>query len=275
MYADLHIHTNFSDGIYSPKEILIKAEKANLKTIAITDHDNFSGSIQARDILKGSKFSIDLIPGVEFSCTYGSNEYHIIGLFIDFYNEEIIELIEAMQKKRLDSIKKILFFLKSKDINISIDNVISNSKGSIGRPHIALELIKQGYVKSVNEAFEKYLSNKHLKDIKEPRMTVEKAIEVIKISKGISIWAHPNISEKIFLSEINLFKNMGLSGIEVHSPRYGLHRQKELLEICKSLDLVVSGGSDFHGIHEGIEISQSNAISEIEYESIIKLKKSL
>ena len=68
---------------------------------------------------------------------------------------------------------------------------------------------------------------------------------------------------------------MGLSGIEVHSPRYGLHRQKELLEICKSLDLVVSGGSDFHGIHEGIEISQSNAISKIEYESIIKLKKSL
>ena len=273
MYADLHIHTDFSDGIYSPQEILLRAEKSKLKKIAITDHDNFSGSIEASKILKNSNLSVELIPGVEFSCSNGVEEYHIVGLFINFENKEITNLISMMQIKRLDAIKKIIKFLDSQNINLSLDNVISNAKGSIGRPHIALELIKRGYVKSVNEAFEKFLSNKHIKNIKEPRMSVLEAIETIKKSNGISIWAHPNIKDKKFIETITLFKELGLSGAEVHSPRYGLNRQKELMEICETLNLVISGGSDFHGMHEGIEISSSNAISKNEFESLLKLKK--
>ncbi len=274
MYADLHIHTNYSDGIYSPKEILSRAHNANLKKIAITDHDNFSGSIEASKILKKSDFSLELIPGVEFSCSDGIEEYHIIGLFIDFENHEIKNLISKMQIKRYESIKKILSFLELKDINLSFDNVISYSKGSIGRPHIALELLNKGYVKSVNEAFEKFLSNNHIKNIKEPRMGVLEAIEAIKKSNGISVWAHPNINSSDFYEKINSFKEFGISGVEVHSPRYGLNRQKELLKICNELNLVTSGGSDFHGMHEGIEISQSNAISKSEFDSILKLAKS-
>jgi len=275
MYADLHIHSDFSDGIYSPEEILNRAVNAGLKKISITDHDNFSGSIQASKVLNNSNSPIELIPGVEFSCSEGREEYHIIGLFIEFDNLEIKELISKMQLKRLDAIRKIISFLQSKDIKISFDDIISKSKGSIGRPHIALELIRRGFVENVNEAFEKFLSNKLLKHIKEPRMSVSEAIKTIKQSQGLSIWAHPNIVEKDFLSTINSFKTMGLSGVEVHSPRYGLNRQKELLETCDNLNLVVSGGSDFHGMHEGVEISKSNAITKIEFETILKLKKSL
>ena len=275
MYADLHIHTDFSDGIYSPKEILLKTEKSRLKKIAITDHDNFSGSIQASNIIKESNFSFELIPGVEFSCSNGAEEYHIVGLFIDFENYEINNLISMMQLKRLDAIKKIVKFLDSQNIKLSLEDVIANSKGSIGRPHIALELIKKGYVRSVNEAFEKFLSNNHIKKIKEPRMTVLEAIEAIKKSNGVSILAHPNIKGKNLKKTINSFKELGLSGVEVHSPRYGLNRQKELLQICDNLNLVISGGSDFHGMHQGIEISKSNAISKFEFESIRNIKNSI
>tara|TARA_B100000427_G_scaffold275477_1_gene244018 strand:- start:1815 stop:2642 length:828 start_codon:yes stop_codon:yes gene_type:complete len=275
MYADLHIHTDFSDGIYSPKEILLKTEKSRLKKIAITDHDNFSGSIQASNIIKESNFSFELIPGVEFSCSNGVEEYHIVGLFIDFENYEINNLISMMQLKRLDAIKKIVKFLDSQNIKLSLEDVIANSKGSIGRPHIALELIKKGYVRSVNEAFEKFLSNNHIKNIKEPRMTVLEAIEAIKKSNGVSILAHPNIKGKNLKKTINSFKELGLSGVEVHSPRYGLNRQKELLQICDNLNLVISGGSDFHGMHQGIEISKSNAISKFEFESIRNIKNSI
>ncbi len=275
MYADLHIHSDFSDGIYSPEQILNKAVNAGLKKIAITDHDNFSGSIQASKILNNSNIPIELIPGVEFSCSEGNEEYHIIGLFIEFDNLKIRNLISKMQIKRLDAVRKVISFLELRKIKISFDDVISKSKGSIGRPHIALELIKKGFVENVNEAFEKFLSNKHLKHIKEPRMSVNEAIEAIRESKGLSIWAHPNIIDKNFLSTINSFKTMGLSGVEVHSPRYGLNRQRELLETCGNLNLVVSGGSDFHGMHEGVEISKSNAITKIEYEAILKIKNSL
>ncbi len=275
MYADLHIHSDFSDGIYSPDEILKRAEKAGLKKIAITDHDNFSGSLEANKILKISNLELDLVPGVEFSCTEGVDEYHIIGLFVEFDNEKIKTLISRMQKKRFASVKKIINYLQSKEINISMKDVASKSKGSIGRPHIALELVEKKYAKSVNDAFNKYLSNKILKNIKEPRMSVFEAINTIKESKGISIWAHPDILKKTFQRTISSFKKLGLCGVEIHSPRYGLNRQEELLKTCKKLDLLVSGGSDFHGLHEGIEISKTNAITQTEYESLLERKNSL
>jgi len=275
MYADLHIHTDFSDGIFSPNEILLKSQKANLKKISITDHDNLLGSIEANELLKTNDIDLEIISGIEFSCSENSEEFHIIGLFIDYNNQEINHLISVMQKKRMDSVLKIIEFLETQDINLSFEDIRSNAKGSIGRPHIAIDLINKGFAKNVNDAFEKFLSNKILGETREPRMSLIEAIDIINDSKGLAIWAHPNLTKKNFHYNLSSLKDIGLVGVEVSSPRYGLNREKVLLDACKYLDLLVSGGSDYHGIHQGIEISKKNGITQKEFESLEGYKNNL
>ena len=134
-------------------------------------------------------------------------------------------------------------------IKISYDEVLSLAKGSIGRPHIAHVLINNGYASSVNDAFDRFISSEILGKIREPRLGIKEAIEVIKSAGGISIYAHPNINTKTFFNDLRELKTMGLNGIEVSSPRYGLSRQKELLEIFKQNGVTVGPVLDLSLIH--------------------------
>ena len=118
MFADLHIHTTYSDGIYSPKEIINKAINAKLHKIAITDHDNYFGSLEAQKILDNIDSNLELIPGVEFSCHDSGSEFHIIGLFIDFDNSNLSGLISKMQDERMKSIKKLLLIYNLKTLKL-------------------------------------------------------------------------------------------------------------------------------------------------------------
>ena len=270
MYADLHIHSCFSDGILSPKEILDEVISTSLESIAITDHDNIQGSIEAQKINRRNGYDLEIIPGIEFSCLENRQDFHIIGLFIDYDSPYLNETIDVMQKKRIDSIKKIVKFLNQKNINISFEDILSLAKGSVGRPHVALDLINKRYANNVNEAFDKYLSNKILFNIREPRMNVSKAIITIKNSGGIPIWAHPNIKDINFEKNLQEFIVMGLAGIEVASPRYGLNRQEIIMNVCSKYNLLLSGGSDFHGFHKGIDISSDYGIKHKEFIDIKK-----
>lgn len=273
MFADLHIHTNFSDGIYSPKEIINQAIISGLKKISITDHDIFLGNIEAQKITTKNKLDIEIISGVEFSCFNKSTEFHIIGLFIDFNDSIINSIIEDMQNKRIESIKTIIEHLRKQNIHLKYNDILLHAKGSIGRPHIGKELVNKGYVKNINEAFNKYLSNNLLEGIREPRLHLEKAINVINNVGGISILAHPDLSNKKLFDHIKEMKQMGLQGIEISSPRYGLFRQKEIIELSKTFKLIQSGGSDFHGFHKGIDISKINGLTKEEYYRILSHKK--
>jgi predicted metal-dependent phosphoesterase TrpH len=259
MYADLHIHSCFSDGILSPKEILDEVISTSLESIAITDHDNIKGSIEAQKINRRNGYDLEIIPGIEFSCLENRQDFHIIGLFIDYDSPYLNETIDVMQKKRIDSIKKIVKFLNQKNINISFKDILSLAKGSVGRPHVALDLINKRYANNVNEAFDKYLS-----------MNVSKAIITIKKSGGIPIWAHPNIKDINFEKNLKEFIVMGLAGIEVTSPRYGLNRQEIIINVCSKYNLLLSGGSDFHGFHKGIDISSDYGIKHKEFIDIKK-----
>ncbi len=270
MFADLHIHTDYSDGIHSPESIIKKSLKANFTKIAITDHDIFLGNIEASKIVKERDYDLEIIQGVEFSSFMTGKEIHIIGLFVDFNNLHISKLVDDMQNKRKNTVKIIINHLNKQKIKISYDEVLSLAKGSIGRPHIAHVLINNGYASSVNDAFDRFISSEILGKIREPRLGIKEAIEVIKSAGGISIYAHPNINTKTFFNDLRELKTMGLNGIEVSSPRYGLSRQKELLEISKKLKLINSGGSDFHGFHKGIEIDSNNGINQKEYEKLLR-----
>jgi|TARA_B110000263_G_scaffold154847_1_gene134399 predicted metal-dependent phosphoesterase TrpH len=273
MFADLHIHTNFSDGIYSPKEIITQALIADLKKISITDHDIFLGNIEAKKIITKNNLDIEIISGVEFSCFHNGTEFHIIGLFIDFDNLLINSVIDDMQNKRIESIKNIIEHLRSKNIHLNYNDILSYARGSIGRPHIGKELVNKGYAKDINQAFDKYLSNNLLEGIREPRLPLEKAIDAINNAGGLSILAHPDLSNKKLFDYIKEMKKFGLKGIEVSSPRYGLFRQKEIIELSNIFQLLQSGGSDFHGFHKGIDISKVNGLTEEEYCKILNYKK--
>lgn len=270
MFADLHIHTDYSDGIYSPESIIKKSLKAKLTKISITDHDIFLGNLEAREIAKKKKYKLEIIPGVEFSAFTQNKEIHIIGLFIDFENYKILNLVNDLQIRRKKTVKNIINHLNKKAVNISYEEVLSLAKGSIGRPHIAHELINKGYALSVNDAFDRYISNNILGDVREPSLEINNAIKVIKDAGGISVYAHPNLTDKNFFNDLIEMKEIGLDGIEVSSPRYKLSRQKELMEICNKLNLIKSGGSDFHGFHKGIDIDPKNGINEIEFKNLIR-----
>ena len=272
MHADLHIHSCFSDGILSPKEILDEVISTSLKSIAITDHDNINGSIEAQKIARRNDYNLEIIPGIEFSCLENGEDFHIIGLFIDYDSLYLNETIDLMQKKRIDAIKKIVGFLNQENINISFKDILDLAKGTVGRPHVALDLINKRYANNVNEAFDKYLSNKILFNIREPRMNVSQAIITIKKCGGIPIWAHPNIKDINFEKNLKEFIVMGLAGIEVTSPRYGLNRQEIIIKVCSEYNLLLSGGSDFHGFHEGIDISSDYGIK---HKELIDIKKYL
>ena len=153
---------------------------------------------------------------------------------------------------------------------ISFKDILSLAKGSIGRPHVALDLINKKYADSVNEAFDKYLSNKLLINIREPRMKVSQAIIAIKKCGGIPIWAHPNIKDMNFEKNLREFIELGLAGIEVSSPRYGLNRQEIIIKLCSKYNLLLSGGSDFHGFHKGINLSSDYGIKHKEFIDIKK-----
>ena len=272
MHADLHIHSCFSDGILSPKEILDEVISTSLKSIAITDHDNINGSIEAQKIARRNDYNLEIIPGIEFSCLENGEDFHIIGLFIDYDSLYLNETIDLMQKKRIDAIKKIVGFLNQENINISFKDILDLAKGTVGRPHVALDLVNKKYAKNVNEAFDKYLSNKILINIREPRMNVSQAIITIKKCGGIPIWAHPNIKDINFEKNLKEFIVMGLAGIEVTSPRYGLNRQEIIIKVCSEYNLLLSGGSDFHGFHKGIDISSDYGIK---HKELIDIKKYL
>ena len=176
MFADLHIHTDYSDGIHSPESIIKKSLKANFTKIAITDHDIFLGNIEASKIVKERDYDLEIIPGVEFSSFMKGKEIHIIGLFIDFNNLHISRLVDDLQTKRKDTVKTIINHLNKQKIKISYDEVLSLAKGSIGRPHIAHVLINHGYASSVNEAFDRFISSEILGKIREPRLGIKQAI---------------------------------------------------------------------------------------------------
>lgn len=249
MEVDLHIHSTASDGTFSPKEIIEMAVLKKLKVIAITDHDNVDGLLEARNSLKTD--NLELINGIEFSCTYKNNEVHILGYFLNLEDEIFIERIQKLLRSREERNEKIIKKLNENNIKISMEDVRKEIVGNlIGRVHFANALIKKGYSRDIDEAFKKYLGKDGI--AYEPRLNCspEVVVEYLKENGAFSSLAHPKFisqDDNLVLDLIFKLKNCGLNAIEVNYSGFSSEDKKKYKSWAKKFDLLITGGSDFHG----------------------------
>lgn len=242
--ADLHIHTTASDGALSVTELLKKVVEKGLKTISITDHDTIDGFLEAEKVV--SEYDVNLIPGVELTVIWKSLEVHLLAYDFDPDNESFTTMIANQKIARRLRMKKIVEVLKREGVDISYDEIRAVSgNGNVGRPHAAAVLIKKGYVSSVPEAFIRYLSMEKVKTVETEYIRIEDVIEVVKGAGGVLSIAHPG---RLFnTDEVKELLEFELDGIECIHPSHNFTLQRQFTELAKSNNLLITGGSDFHG----------------------------
>ncbi len=243
--ADLHIHTTASDGTCAPGEIVELARSKSLNTIAITDHDSIDGYLEARK--SAEEHSVRLIPGVEITAHYAGKEIHVLGYNFDPYKNEFIQFLKKQRMARLNRMEQILDHLRSKQgIDITIDEVKAQAKSTnVGRPHVAQIMIKKKVVASIAEAFIRYLGLPLIEKIKISYAGLEEVIEKISEAGGASSLAHPG--PLYTMDEVEEYLDYGLDGIECMHPGHSFEEQKKFISLAQARDLLITGGSDFHG----------------------------
>ena len=245
--VDLHIHSCYSDGIYTPEQIAKAATRKGIKCISITDHD----SIAAQYIVNTEYNNKDLkiIPGIELSTEYKEMELHILGYFIDTENSSLKELVNNLNKQRLKRVEKILYNLKGYDINIKLDDLGVDLDSTIGRSHIANAMVKKGYFDNYKTAFKSYLIKGKPGYVKGFKLTYREALDIIIESGGVPVLAHPGqIYKKIEVENIiKELKCFGLNGVEVYHPSHSAIDTNKFFNMAKKYKLSITGGSDFHG----------------------------
>lgn len=243
--ADLHIHSVYSDGRLTPRELIDKAKKAGLMVISITDHDSVGAVEEA--VSYGRKAGVTVIPGLELSAEIDSKEVHILGYFIDHKSDTLLNFLSECRENRIKRSKLIIGKLNEMGSRITFSNVSENTdpETAIGRPHIAQALSNEGFVSSYSEAFYKYIGDGKPAYVKKPSISARDALKVISESGGLSFIAHPgkNFSEENLKSLIDC----GIDGIEIVHPSH-TKEDREMLSRTASLNfLLTSGGSDYHG----------------------------
>jgi predicted metal-dependent phosphoesterase TrpH len=243
--ADLHVHTNASDGYYSPHGLVDFAQRKGLQYLAITDHDTTAGLEQIERLRKSSLLKI--ISGIELSTEYEGQEIHILGYCIDYNNIKLQETLNVLAKARKERVEHIVKKLQKAGFSISIEDIKTHSvdAASLGRPHVALALLEKGIVKSISEAFEKYLKKGRIGYVARYRILPQEAISLIIGAGGYPVLAHPGNDFPMEL--LTFLVKTGLQGLEVFYPQHNDEMQKYYFEIAKRKNLLITGGSDFHG----------------------------
>ncbi|MEW6009225.1 MAG: PHP domain-containing protein [Candidatus Omnitrophota bacterium] len=265
-FADLHLHTYYSDGTFSPKELLERSQAAGLSCIAITDHDTVDGLGEAFSL---KPEEIELIAGIELSCDLDNREVHILGYFIDYKNDELLDKLNKIKEYRIERIYLMVDKLKEMKVDISAGEVLELSKlGTVGRLHIARVLLEKEIISNIREAFIKFIGEDCPAYVANFRLSVKEAIQTIIKFGGVAVLAHPyTLANDDMISK---FADFGLKGIEVYYPEHTRFQVLHYKTLADSLGLVCTGGSDCHGqLKENIKVGSVR----IPYEIVDKLKK--
>jgi predicted metal-dependent phosphoesterase TrpH len=241
--TDLHTHTFYSDGFYSPEDLVIKAHAQEIEQLSITDHDSLNGISEAIEC--AGKLGIEIIPGLEISSDIRDTEVHILGYFIDPQNSELEHYLNFFREERYKRAIRMVKKLNILGLNITIDDVLVYAKNSaIGRPHIAQALLANGQVKSFFEAFYKYIGNHAPAYERKVHLSPQSAFKIINDAGGLSFIAHPGNMPEILIKELI---DAGVDGIEVIHPSHSPEQTKFYRGIVNEYFLLECGGSDFHG----------------------------
>ena len=243
--ADLHLHSNKSDGILSPEEVVKEAVKLGLAAIALTDHDTIEGIPEA--LGAGQEYGVRVVPGIELNTGADNGELHILGYYIDHTDKRFVSALKELKEARLRRIGDIVNKLLGLGIEITLEEVLSKAgrADSMGRPHIARALLDRGHVTSVKEAFEKYIGHGCPAYVERYKLLPREAITLIMECGGVPVLAHPGILSSG--SYIDLCVREGIKGIEVYHSRHTQGQAAMFEDIARRHGLIVTGGSDCHG----------------------------
>ena len=244
---DLHTHSTFSDGTFTPLQLVKYAEEKGLKALAITDHDTTEGIKEAKSI----ETNVEVISGVEISTRYDKKEIHIVGLYVNENDADLNKQLKYYREKRVTRNFEILEKLNSLGVDITIDDVKESCTGDvISRAHIAKALVSKGFVGSYTEAFDRYLGDNKCAYVPRETLNYEESMELITKAGGVPVLAHPLLYK---MSDTNLenmmvkLRQKGLKAVEVYYSTHSNSDTQHVMAMANRVGLIYSGGSDFHG----------------------------
>jgi hypothetical protein len=266
-FADLHLHTNFSDGTFTPEELVLHAQKAGLACIAVTDHDSVEASVRAATACTAVK--MEFIAGTELTAELDDTELHILGYFLDTHNEKLLTEIARFQVVRQSRIHEMVARINELGTPLQAESVfaLANCK-SPGRPHVARAMVKAGFVKSLDEAFERFLKKGRPAWVPKSKISALEAVQLIHQAGGLAVMAHPGLNRTDNI--IPALVKAGMDGIECFHTKHSTTMSERYLEIADKYHLLVTGGSDCHGFSKGRPLIGT---VRLPYEHIEKMKE--
>jgi len=275
-YVDLHLHTTASDGVMSPSEIVRYAKAKGLQAIAITDHDTIEGLEEG--LSEGERIGFEVIPGIEISAEHFPGSMHLLGFFIDIHHPLLNERLGYLQKARAERNPRIVARLNQLGIDLSYEEVLrASGGGQVGRPHFAQVLLEKNYVRTFQEAFDRFLKKGAPAYVDKFRFTAKEAIHFINEAKGVAVLAHPNTLNVNGYSELeSLILRLieeGLRGIEVYYPEHSALEVAQYRTLAERYGLLMTGGTDYHGIEKnGLDIGVGRGEMKLPYSMVEGLK---
>ena len=247
-FVDLHLHSRFSDGTYGPEEVAAEARRHGLAGIALTDHDSVEGCPQTERACQAA--GIEFIAGTELTVEEEGNEVHILGYCFDTHNPTLLTEIARFQVVRQNRIREMVARLNHLRVPLSVDAVFAlASCRAPGRPHVARALVAAGLCRSLDEAFERFLKKNRPAWVPKYKMSGKKALELIHQAGGVAVLAHPGLNRTDDV--IPGMVEAGMDGIECFHTKHSTATTEHYLELADQFHLLVTGGSDCHGMNKG------------------------
>jgi predicted metal-dependent phosphoesterase TrpH len=268
-FADLHLHTNFSDGTFTPEELVLHAQKAGLACIAVTDHDSVEACARAATACAAVK--IEFIAGTELTAEYDDTELHLLGYFLDIHNEKLLTEIARFQVVRQSRIHEMVARINELGTPLKAESVFAlASCKSPGRPHVARAMVKEGFVRSLDEAFERFLKKGRPAWVPKSKISALEAIQLVHQAGGLAVMAHPGLNRTDNI--IPALVAAGMDGIECFHTKHSTAMSERYLEIADKYHLLVTGGSDCHGFSKGKPLIGT---VRLPYEHVEKMKEQI
>jgi len=268
-FADLHLHTSFSDGTWTPEELVLQAQKSGLACLAVTDHDTVEGC--ARAAAACASVNMEFISGAELTAEHEDTELHVLGYFLDTRNEKLLSEIAKFQVVRQSRIHEMVARVNELGVPLTAESVfaLANCK-SPGRPHVARAMAKAGFVKNLDEAFERFLKKGRPAWVPKSKISALEAIELVHQAGGLAVMAHPGLNRTD--SIIPALVAAGMDGIECFHTKHSTAMSERYLEMADKYNLLVTGGSDCHGFSKGKPLIGT---VKLPYDHILKMKERL
>lgn len=275
---DLHVHSTFSDGTYTPEQLVDTALAAGLSAIAITDHDTTDGIPFAKAAALNTE--LEIIPGVELSCEYKEKEVHMLGFYLNETNPILLEYLRRFQLSRSSRNQQMVNLLAAEGLDITYEKLLADNPDCvITRANIARYLVDHGCVKDMATVFSKYIGDDCCCFVPREKVTPEQAIQLIHEAGGVAFLAHPLLYHMSTITLQNLVSELasvGLDGIEAIYSTYQPGDERNMKDLANEHHLLISGGSDFHGTNKPfIRLGTGMGHLFIPYEVLTNIKKAV